>query len=200
MAGGIERQAGVAAVWADAVVRLAAETGREDELRAELEGLVALLDREGDLEALLASPIVDDEAKRQLLERALRGRASDLLVDALQVMRRKGRLDLLRAVASAYRTEWLRRRNRVEVQVTSAVPLDETLREEVRRAAARRSGREPVLVEKVDPHLLGGLVVRIGDDKFDGSVARELDRLEESLLERASRELQAGTSYFEETA
>lgn len=200
MAGGTERQAGVAAVWASAIVALAAEAGREDEVRDELDGLVALLDRDPDVEALLASPIVADETKRRLLERALRGRTSDLLVDALQVMRRKGRLDLLRAVAAAYRAEWLRRRHRVEVRVASAVPLGDELREEVRRAAARRSGREPVLVETVEPQLLGGLVVRIGDDKFDGSVATELARLEESLLERASRELQAGKSYFEETA
>lgn len=200
MAGGTERQAGVAAVWASAIVALAAEAGREDEVRDELDGLVALLDRDPDVEALLASPIVADETKRRLLERALRGRTSDLLVDALQVMRRKGRLDLLRAVAAAYRAEWLRRRHRVEVRVASAVPLGDELREEVRRAAARRSGREPVLVETVEPQLLGGLVVRIGDDKFDGSVATELARPEESLLERASRELQAGKSYFEETA
>jgi F-type H+-transporting ATPase subunit delta len=200
MAGGIERQAGVAAVWSDALARLAAESGREDELLEELEGLVGLLDRDAGLEALLASPIVDDDAKRVLLEKALRGRASDLLADALQVMRRKGRLGLLRAVAAAYRQEWLRRRNRVEVRVTSAVPLTDALRAELERAARARTGREPLLVEKVDSALLGGLVVRIGDDKFDGSVARELSRLEEQLLDRASRELHAGKSYFAETA
>jgi F-type H+-transporting ATPase subunit delta len=200
MAGGIERQAGVAAVWSDALARLAAESGREDELLAELEGLVELLDRDAGLEALLSSPIVDDEAKRALLEKALRGRASDLLVDSLQVMRRKGRLGLLRAVAAAYRQEWLRRRNRVEVLVTSAVPLTDALRAELVRAAQARTGREPMLVEQVDPGLLGGLVVRIGDDKFDGSVARELSRLEEQLLDRASRELHAGKIYFAETA
>lgn len=199
MAGGIERQAGVAAVWSDAVARLAAESGREDELLAELEGVVAMLDRESGLEALLASPIVDDAAKRDLLERAFRGRASDLFVDLLQVLRQKGRLDLLRALAAAYRGEWLRRRNRVEVRVVSAVPLGDAAREALRAATARKTGHEPVLVERVDPALLGGLVVRIGDDKFDGSVARELGRLEEVLLDRASRELHAGKSYFEET-
>ena len=176
MAGGIERQAGVARVWSDAIARLAAEAGSEDQLLAELEGLVAML------------------------ERAFRGRTSDLFVDLLQVLRQKGRLDLLRALAAAYRGEWLRRRQRVEVLVTSAVPLGEALRAELRRAAASKTGREPVLVERVDPAVLGGLVVRIGDDKFDGSVARELGRLEEVLLDRASRELHAGKSYFEETA
>jgi len=200
MAGGTERLAGLAAVWSDAVAGLAAEQGREDELLAELAGLVELLDRDPGLEALLGSPIVDAEAKRALIERALRGRASDLLVDALQVMRRKGRLELLRAVAAAYRQEWLRRRNRVEVQVTSAVALTDALRAELSRAVRTRTGREPQLVERVDPALLGGLVVRVDDDKFDGSVARELGRIEERLLDRASRELHAGKSYFAETA
>jgi F-type H+-transporting ATPase subunit delta len=115
------------------------------------------------------------------------------------VLRQKGRLGLLRAVAIAYRGEWLRRRHRVEVQVASAVPLSEALRAELVLAAASRTGREPVLVEHVDPALLGGLVVRIGDDKFDSSVARELGRLREILLDRASRELHAGKSYFAET-
>jgi len=200
MASGIEQQAAVARIWSDSLAKLAAAAGREDEVLAELESLVELLDRKPEFESLLASPIVDREAKRRLLESLLRGKASDLLVDALQVMRRKGRLELLRALAAAYREEWLRRRHRVEVRIVSAVPLDETLRADLKRAAAQRTGREPILVEHVDPTILGGLVVTIGDDKFDGSVARELTRLEENLLVRASSELLAGKSYFEETA
>lgn len=198
MAGGLERQAGVARVWSAALAELAARAQSEDTLLAELEGMVELCDRSPELERLLASPAVDDEAKRRLVEKAFRGRASDLLVDALQVLRRKGRLGLLRAVARAFHEEWLRRHRRVEVHVTSAVPLTDALRAEVGRAAARRSGREPILVEKVDPKLLGGLVVAIGDEKFDGSVARELHRLERSLLARASSELHEGKSYFVE--
>jgi len=199
MASGLEQQAAVAHIWSASIAGLAAAAGREDELLSELQGMVELLDRQPEFESLLASPIVDAAAKRQLLEALLRGKASDLLVDALQVMRRKGRLDLLRAVAAAYRKDWLARRGKVEVQVTSAVPLDDSLRDELRHAAKERTGRDPILVERVDPSILGGLVVTIGDDRFDDSVARELARLEESLLARASSELQAGKSYFEET-
>jgi len=200
MASGIEQQAAVAKIWSESLAKLAVAAGREDELLAELEELIELLDRQPDFESLLSSPIVDREAKRRLLESLLRGKASDLLVDTLQVMRRKGRLDLLRALAAAYREDWLRRRDRVEVRVVSAVPLDDALRVALRDAAARRTGREPILVESVEPAILGGLVVTIDDDKFDGSVARELTRLEEDLLARASSELHAGKSYFEETA
>ena len=198
MAGAREKDLAVARVWADSLFALAAESGSEDELLGELEGLVELLDRQPTLANLLESPAIDTEAKRALLEKALRGRSSDLLVDALQVMRRKGRLVLLRAVAQTYRAEWLARRHKVEVRVTSAVALSEALREALRLAAAERTNRQPILVERVDPELLGGLVVAIGDEKIDCSVSTELEKMQVALLDRASRELLSGKSYFTE--
>jgi len=198
MASGQEKSVAIAEVWAEAVMALAAETSLEDVLLDELQGLVSLLDREPGFEALLASPLADQEEKRRLLEKALRGRVSDLLVDALQVMRRKQRLDLLRAVAHAYRELWLERRQHVEVRVATAIPLDDKLRDALRAATRRMSGLDPILVERVEPDLVGGLVVRIGDRKFDGSVARELGVLEDRLLTRASYELLSKKSYISE--
>jgi len=199
MAGGQEEQAGLARIWSASIGGLAVEAGRDDELADELESVVELFDASPDVEALLTSPVIDDETKRALIEKALRGRASDLLVDALQVMREKDRLGIVRAVTKAYRSEWLRRRNRVEVQVATAVPLTDELRDALRRAASKRTGMEASLVERVDPSLLGGLVVTIDDQKFDDSVSRELDLIEERLLARASHELHSGKTYFEET-
>jgi F-type H+-transporting ATPase subunit delta len=194
-----EKQSGVAQVWADALLTLAAESGREDELLVELDALVELLERRPDLAELLASPAVADAAKRELIERTFRGRASDLLVDALQVLREKRRLGLVHAVRRAYRAAWLVLKRRVEVRVTSAVPLGGDARRQLERAAALRSGREPILIERVDPALIGGLVVAIGDDKFDASVASDLARLQRDLLARGSVELIAGKSYFTDT-
>lgn len=194
-----DKLAPVARIYAESLLALAVETGREDEVLEELDGLVAALDADPRLEEFLSSPLVNDPAKREVLERALRGRASDLVVDALQVMRRKGRLGALRGLALGYRALWMVRKGRIEVRVASAVPLTETLRAELVRAAARRTGREPVLVETVKPSLLGGLVISIGDDKFDGSVAAGVARLGESLLARASVELLSEKSYVTNT-
>jgi F-type H+-transporting ATPase subunit delta len=194
------KQTAIGQVWADALMTLAVEAGCEDDLLEELEGLVELLDRQPEFDALLTGPLVADGAKQQLIEEALRGRSSDLLVDALQVLRSKRRLELVRAVTVAFRSAWLDRRDRVEVQVTSAVPLAEELRSALAAAARRRTGREPVVVARVDAGLIGGLVVRIGDDKFDASVASELVRLEHRLLDRGSRELQSGKTYFTESS
>jgi F-type H+-transporting ATPase subunit delta len=182
----------VARVWSSALLDLAAANGQDDALRDELDGLVELLDRQPALESLLSGPVVEDEVKRALLERSLRGRASDLLVDALQVLRRKKRLDILRAVAATYRQAWLERRGRVQVDVTTAAPLSDALRAELQRSIDRASGKKAEITARVDPELLGGMVLRFDDQRFDTSLAAELTRLEHLFLERASRELQAG--------
>jgi F-type H+-transporting ATPase subunit delta len=186
-------ESALARVYAEALVKAAA--GAPAALDDELAGLVALLDRAPELEPVLANPLVDGEHKRRLLERLLRGGATDLLVDALQVMRSKGRLGILRAVAAELHELRVAQEGRIEVRVASAVPLGPALRAELEAAAAARTGKRPVLIESVDPGLLGGLVVRIGDDKIDSSVANELARLEEDLLARASRELHSGKSH-----
>lgn len=189
----------VARVYAESLIRLAAEQGLEDEVRDELEALAGIIDTDGALANFLDSPLIEDEAKRATLEDALRGRASDLVVDTLQVMRRKGRLGLLRAAAHSYRELWTARRNRVDVRVVSAVALSDELRGLLERALAKRTGREPVLIEKVEPGLLGGLVISIGDDKIDSSVATGLERVHGDLLARASRELLEQKSYVTNT-
>lgn len=179
-------------VWSDAIFALADRQGVADDLLKEWEALVDLLDHEPGLETLFASPLVADDEKKALLERLFRGRASDLLLDSLQVMRSKGRLGIVRGVARAFRDTWLEKRQQIEVRVTSAAALTPEQRQAVGSAASSFTGRQAILVENVDPTLLGGFVLRAGDRRFDGSVARELERIEEILLARASRELLSG--------
>lgn len=190
----------VAGVYAEALLALASAQSREDVLLEELGGLVDLLDRRADLERFLGSPLADPQQQSALLEKALRGRASDILVDTLQVMRRKGRLQLVRAVAATYRAQWLRLKGRVEVAVTTAVPLTAELRAQLVEAANRATGKTAQILERVDPALLGGMVVRIGDQKLDRSVATEVARLGAALMARASSELLSGKSYVTENA
>lgn len=179
----------LARIWSDAVFKIAASRSVEESLLEEWRGLVELLDRDPQLESVLASPLVSLEEKRRLVEKAFRGKASDLFVDTLQVMGSKGRLGLLRPVAAAFRDAWMESRNQVEVSVTSAVPLSPEARQRLVAAASRFAGKSALLSERVDPAILGGLVVRVGDRKFDDSVAREIEQLYDAFGARGSREL-----------
>lgn len=193
MAASQDKERSLARIYAEAM--LVAAAGAEQAFVDDLDGLVGLLDRDPAFEAVLANPLINAAGKRALIDKALRGQLGDILVDGLQVMRKKGRLGLVRELARAVHEIWLARQGKVEVRVTSAVPLSPALREDLVRAAAQRIGKQPVLVERVDPKLLGGLVVRARDGKFDSSVARTLARIEAQLLERASNELLSGKSY-----
>lgn len=187
--GGRIDQHALADVWCDAVFRIAASRGVEDEMLAEWQGLVELLDRDRELERVLVSPLVSGEEKRRLIENGFRGKASDLFVDTLQVLRSKDRLGLVRSLARAFRDAWMVKKGRVEAHVTSAVPLSPEVRRDLNGVLNRLTSRETELVEKVDPDILGGLVVRVGDRKFDDSVSRELELLIVAFASRGSREI-----------
>lgn len=184
-----DREMALASVYSKAMLSLAEEVGEADELLAELLELVRSLDQNPELEQFLASPLVEDEDRAEVLEKIFRGRASDLLVDSLQVVNRKGRLGLLRAIAEGYRIEHRDLRGIADAHVRTAVPLNDALRVRVREAVGRFTGKQAHLFEKVDPALLGGIVIEVDGRKIDGSVASRLRELGQALEQRASQEI-----------
>jgi F-type H+-transporting ATPase subunit delta len=193
MAASSDKSRAIASVYAAAMLALASRRGAADELRGELDELARLAAIDRRFAAFLANPLIDDDRRAESLERMFRSRASDLLVDSLQVIHRKGRIALVPQIAAAYASRHDAHRGVVEVAVASAVPLDDRQRDRLRAAVRAATGNEPRLVERVAPELLGGLVVRIGDRKADSSIATRLRTLSEALLARASHEILSGT-------
>jgi F-type H+-transporting ATPase subunit delta len=193
MSGSIdEQQLAIARVYAQALLGLADRQGEVDEILEQLEQLRSMMDEAPALEDFLRTPLVQEETRKVALEKLFRGRASDLLVDTLQVMNRKGRLGLIQALVVAYREEYEELKGRIDVRVTTAVPLNDSLRQHLRVATSEVTGKEAQLVEKVDQSILGGMILRIGDQKIDTSIAKEIRQLGEQMVERASRELHSG--------
>lgn len=195
-----EQELAVARVYARSAFALAEEQGETESLRRELEELVKLLDREPGLERFLDSPLVETGERQQRLDQLFEGHMSELLLDTLQVMNRKGRSGLVRALAESYRQEFEDRTGRVTVSVRTAVALTEALRQQLVEATSTFTGREASLVETVDDSLIGGMILQVGDQKIDSSVARELRRLESQVLDRASLESRNDEAYFVETS
>lgn len=187
----------VARVYAQAMLQLAKTRGETDSLLAELLDLAALVDRDGDVRTFLTSPSVGAEGRRLSIEKLFRGKYSDLFVDSLQVLNRKGRLGLICTVAETYRLFHEELAGRVEVLVRTAAPLTEQARARLKEVATKHAGREADLVETVDESLLGGLALQIGDEKLDASLATKLKTLGAALLDRASREIHGGRTFLE---
>lgn len=190
-----DRQLAVARVYARSLLDLAEKAGATESVQAELAGVAELASSNADLRSFFGSPVIGTEERRSAIEKVFRGRASDLVVDALQVINRKGRLGLLGAIAESYRQEDKARRGIVDVHVTTAVPISDALRTRLQKALNERSGRQANLVESVNPAIIGGLVLQVEDDKIDASVTKELSKLAGLLVERASQEILSGKSY-----
>ena len=189
-----ERELAVARVYAGVVLELALQAGSADTVLAELEGLKALLDSDPHFERTLGSPLVDADTRRNMLEKGLRGQTSDLLVDSLQVMNKKGRLGLLRSLVEGYRREYEEKNGITEVSVTTAQPLSDEQRDRAEQVASKWTGGAVRLVETVDPAVIGGMVFRAGDRKLNRSISRELDIMKARLFERASQQIQKRAS------
>lgn len=188
-------QLGIARLYARSMLEVARQSGAEESLHDELRDLVSLVEADSELASFFASPLIDMAARRDSLEATLRGRASDLLVDSLQVINRKGRLGLLADIAEAYRQELRELRGEVEVDVMTAIELDEPMRERVRSLVDEITGRTGILREQIDAELLGGLVLRVGGEKIDMSLKQQLETFGRNLAARVSRELISNKEY-----
>jgi F-type H+-transporting ATPase subunit delta len=153
-----------------------------------------------EVERAFASPVVRRSVKNKLIDDAFSAKVSDLLFNFLHVLNSKDRLSLLRHVAAAYRDLLDQRHKRLRVRVRSAVPLDKGHTEMLKQEIARATGLEPVIAARVDPELLGGMIVQIGDQVFDSSVRTRIDTIRNQLLARSSYEIQTGRDRFSSPA
>jgi F-type H+-transporting ATPase subunit delta len=180
-------QARLARVYAEALITAALKQGPDavGSVCTELTALVGDLAAHPDAAAFLASPAVGKKAKAAALAAALAGHASDLLRGLVGVLAQNNRLGLLRNVAAAYRQLLDVRVGRVRVKVTAAVPLGDEQQAALAANLKQLLGdREPVLDVRVDPDLLGGLVVQVGDSVIDTSVRSRLQSIRTLLLAR----------------
>lgn len=190
----------LARVYSDAILALAEQSGQAESLRDELDDLAKLVERDSAFAEFLSSPMIATEARMRTIDKLFRGKLSDLLVNSLQVMNRKDRMGLLPALALSYRAALDAAKNVAEVRVSTAVPLTDALRGELQEVTAKISGKKTTLVESVDPSLIGGMIVHIGDRKYDTSVRARLRSVSRKLMERASREIQQGRTCVEGAA
>ena len=184
-----EQAVAIARVYARALLELAHKNHEERAILEEFEAMLEQFERQPHFEQLLGDPGVDEAERAGILDRVLRGRANDLVVNTLQVMNRKGRGALFRALVQAYREELEAEEGVVEASATTAVPLADAMRKRLVESLERFTGKKIVLKESVDDSLLGGMILRLGDQKIDSSVARELWRVGVRLNERASEQL-----------
>ncbi|MFO0837661.1 MAG: ATP synthase F1 subunit delta [Phycisphaerae bacterium] len=194
MAESFDIQLAYAGVYGEALFSLAGERGEIERVRGELEELARLEQVEPDFAAFMTSAALDDDVRAASLERMLRGKLSDTLLNTLQVMNEHGRAGLVAALLRDFVVRQEAAAGQIEALATTAVPLDDAQRQAVAQTAQRVTGKAPVMKFQVDESLIGGLVLQIGDLRYDNSVRRQLHVAASRLRERSDRGLAIGAT------
>ncbi len=170
----------VAAVYARALFAAAGEAGAAAPVRRELGEFIAGLAASPSLRDVLANPQVEIAAKQRIVAELTRG-AQPLVGNTLQVLLERGRLALVGDVQAAYEALASAEAELLQVEVTSAVELSPEARQKIAARVAETTGRQVELAASVDPGIVGGLVLRVGDVIVDGSVRARIRQLRRRL-------------------
>jgi len=162
-----------------------------EETMAEIEGVLDIARTDAQFSEFLSSPAVSAADREKSLNRIFGGRVSDRTLKFLLVLNRKGRLGNLMPIAAAMDQIAQAKFGRVEVDVYTASPLDDSGRQTIKDRLSRVLGKDVVLHPYLDPGMIGGVKLQIGDQLIDGSVATQLRAMQDKLANEGAANLRA---------
>ena len=172
----------IARNYAEALFQLAEQGGQTDLFADLIAGTASAIEMSPEVQAVMMSPRVPKAAKSQLLAQALEETAPREFVLFLQAVVKRGRQGLLSEIAREYEGLLDQKHNRVRAGVTLARKPDEATRAAIAERLSHAIGKTVLPTFHVDPAILGGTVVRIGERIYDGSLRRQLVRLRRQLV------------------
>ena len=191
----------IADVYAKGLLDATERAGQTAAVVDEFDAVMAeVIDRFPKLEAVFDSILVLPEEKESLIDKTLGGRVSPMLVNFLKVVARHGRLDCLRAIHCQLHAAYDKLRRRIPVLLTTAEPVSAEMAAQIINDLRGKLEGEPVIEQKVDPSLIGGAVLRVGDMIYDGSIANQLQELRRKVSDRSAHEIQSGRDRFRNSA
>ena len=136
------------------------------------------------LDLLLQNPIIKHDKKLAVLKKLFAGKVHELTMSFFDIITRKNREPILASIAREFHNAYNQYKGIGTASVTTATPLDDKLRAEIENLVRKYSDKKQIeLVEKVDPDLIGGFVLNVGDRQVDASIKSKLKTLEVSFSE-----------------
>lgn len=170
----------IAQVYARSLFEVAREQGRLDVVREQLAQIADALDENREMRLFLFSPYFSTDEKREGMRRAIEG-GDPLVTNLLDVLLENHRLPAIARISRVYEELWDRENDLLPVTVTSAVELDDAVVQGIGDEIGRQTGRRVELSKKVDPSILGGFVVRVGNAILDASIHNRLEQLRKQV-------------------
>jgi F-type H+-transporting ATPase subunit delta len=174
----------IATVYARALWEAAEDADRIDQVRDELHEFADALAKDRNLQVFFFSPYLSSEEKQDGLHKAVTD-ADPLVANFLDVLVDNHRMPALMRIRREYDRLWDDAHQLLPVQITSAVELDDQVIKQIGDRIGEQTGRKVELSSSVDPDVLGGLVVRVGNTVLDASVRHRLEHLRKQVARAA---------------
>ena len=171
-------------IYAEALLAAAKDRDRLPSVGEEFDDFVAALEESPELRGLLRNPRIDPRAKRDALEAILAG-ADEVFANFMRLLLDKGRIGELEEVHEEWERLVAAEERVLEVEMTTAIELSDEEAQAIVSKIEEAAGRRVAATRKVDPRLIGGLVLQAGSRRVDASVRGRLSQLREELLVRS---------------
>jgi F-type H+-transporting ATPase subunit delta len=170
----------IAAVYARSLFEVAKDQGTLDDVRTQLGEFADAMDASRELQMFFFSPYFSTQEKQDGLDRTISG-ADAILVNFLKLLIENHRMPVIFRVRRGYDELWEQENRLLPVQVTSAVALDNATVKQIGDRIAEQTGQKVELSATVEPDILGGIVVRVGNQVLDASVRNRLEQLRKQV-------------------
>lgn len=174
----------IARVYATALFGAAKDRGKLDAIRDQLAQFADALNENRELRLFLFSPYFSSAEKIDGLKKAVTGAEPEFL-NFLELLLDKGRMPVIFRIQRQYNALWDKENKRLGVTVTSAVELDPEIAKRIGREIEEQTGNTVELESRVDPDILGGLVLQVGNMVLDTSIRNRLEKLRKSVASAA---------------
>jgi ATP synthase F1 delta subunit len=170
----------IAQVYARALFEVATEHDLLDAIREQLAQFADALNENRELQVFFFSPYFSTEEKKEALHRVVED-AEPIFMSFLETLVERHRMPVLFRIRARYDQLWDEANRVLPVSVTSAVPLDESVVKDIVDRIGEQTGETVQLTTATDPEILGGIVVRVGNEILDASIRSRLEQLRNQL-------------------
>ena len=174
----------IAEVYARSLFEVAQESDRLDEIHEELDQFADALSDSRELQMFLFSPYFSSEEKKDGIGKIIEG-GNENFVRFLELLAERHRMPVLFRIRRVFDRLWAEENKLLAVTITSAVELDEGIQDDLRKKIEDETGRKVEFDAKVDPDVLGGLVLQVGNFVMDASVRSRLEKLRKQVARAA---------------
>ena len=168
--------------YGDGLYALASETQISDEVLTQMQTLNGCFKEQPEFLRLLSNMSLSKEERVGILDRAFRGQVHPYLLNFLKILCERGALSEFDGCEKAFRERFYQEHGVLEAHVTTGVPLAQAQRLQLEEKLAKMTGKKIILIEKVDPAVIGGVLLEMNGQRYDGTLRHRLSSIHEAML------------------